>query len=756
MARPAGVSPRSIGRRAGFGRIAARRDSSPFRPRDGESGAPLVVVQVATLVAIGLGLIVVQPALSFSPAGAIGGVVSQLPTTFSAAVSIGLAAAMDLLAGAVLVRAIRWVPYASVSEAVLGGLVGAVAKNTVLLLALGSIGHFQPLAIAIVDLLLIGGALFLRPFVARAPAGPGRLRSTAWILPVVLWSIPVMVQLASPVLPFADGLPSQVAPIEHIRTYASFGSLALAPAPEYGPAGSFLGYIATVGSIASLTGLPAVLAVAAFTLPLVLLLAAASYHLALVLVGPTAAYWTLLAVPLTLPFVRLTDVSAVVLASVTAAAAISLCVPSGRLAVPAAELRGRSRGVILAAAIGATILIHPMVGALTALTVLLLTVPRTGAERRVAFASMAGALVIALPQFAAMAAVDVPAWLGVPAWPLGLAVAGGLGGPGPRRGEVSDTLQPARSLGLLTLLLLGALLIFAIGAGGAYLISLDPQLPATASTVLLPVILGFPVLLAMLAMAVLFAHELRAWMVIVAGLASGAVGLAVAAVAPGESGIGAALTVELPQVIGYWIPWMAAIGAGIGLGAVWSQDSWPSAARVAICGALVVAAAVPIRPGAASPDLREHPYAETLANGSRIAEQGYWTGYPDHRRLVDADGEALMSAIRDEQLTGRLGRTTDVLHVVSPDETLRTPLAAMTGVIETLAIAGDPDRTIPSEQSRIVLLESGDLIELLGPDYPYVVFEHAAPPRTVIEGRGYEQVALGEHWELFRLAATGD
>ena len=132
--RPA--SSASIGRRAGLGRIAARRDRSPFRPRDGEGGAPLVVVQVATLVAIGLGLIVVQPALSFSPAGAIGGVVSQLPTTFSAAVSIGLAAAMDLLAGAVLVRAIRWVPYASVSEAVLGGLVGAVAKNTVLLLAL--------------------------------------------------------------------------------------------------------------------------------------------------------------------------------------------------------------------------------------------------------------------------------------------------------------------------------------------------------------------------------------------------------------------------------------------------------------------------------------------------------------------------------------------------------------------------------------------------------------------------------------------
>ena len=109
-------------------------------------------------------------------------------------------------------------------------------------------------------------------------------------------------------------------------------------------------------SIASLTGLPAVLAVAAFTLPLAVLLAAASYHLALVLVGPTAAYWTLLAVPLTLPFARLTDVSAVVLASVTAAAAISLCVPSGRLAVPAAELRGRSRGVLLAAAIGATFL----------------------------------------------------------------------------------------------------------------------------------------------------------------------------------------------------------------------------------------------------------------------------------------------------------------------------------------------------------------------------------------------------------------
>ena len=239
-----------------------------------------------------------------------------------------------------------------------------------------------------------------------------------------------------------------------------------------------------------------------------------------------------------------------------------------------------------------------------------------------------------------MAAIDVPAWLGVPAWPLGLAIAGSLGGPGapPWRGVGH---APARAVARLA--------DAAVAGSAAHLCHRCrwclPDQPRSAASGhgldrARAGILGFPVLLAMLTMAVLFAHELRAWVVIVAGLASGAVGLAVVAVAPGESAIGAALTVELPQVIGLLDP-VDPRPSGRASGSARSgrrtrgrlRRAWPSA------GALVVAAAVPIRPGApASPDQREHPYAETLANGSRIAEQGYWTGYPDDRRLVDADG----------------------------------------------------------------------------------------------------------------------
>ncbi|MBA2489863.1 MAG: hypothetical protein H0V36_11205, partial [Chloroflexi bacterium] len=269
----------------------------PFRVDLSDARLPARVLAVAGVITLMLGTIALQAtALDFTVLGGLAGVVSQLGSTVPAAVSIGLAAALEIICGAVLIRIIRRSAFSSLSEAALFGLVGAVAKATVLLLSLGAIGHFNGLSVALVDVGLLVSAAFLRPFIQHPavdpriadPTSPASQLGIAWALPVVIWAIPVTLQLASPVVPFLDVLPNHVAPVEHIGAYASWERLAISPSPIYGPSRLFLGYAALLGSLTALTGLPAVLAVAAFGLPLAILLALGGYHLCRVLGGPTA------------------------------------------------------------------------------------------------------------------------------------------------------------------------------------------------------------------------------------------------------------------------------------------------------------------------------------------------------------------------------------------------------------------------------------------------------------------------------------
>jgi len=168
--------------------------------------------------------------------------------------------------------------------------------------------------------------------------------------------------------------------------------------------------------------------------------------------------------------------------------------------------------------------------------------------------------------------------------------------------------------------------------------------------------------------------------------------------------------------VGYRAPWLVAVAGGLGLGALWRRGSLSAVVRVGALGTFVVLAALPLRGADIEPRGIEHSYAESTAVVLREAERGYWTGYPDVRRLVDADGAALIEAIRREQAAQRLRPATPVLHVApSFQQWVATPLGVFTGVIETTATE-DPEDSVHTVGGR--LRDIADLDALLGPVFP--------------------------------------
>ncbi|MEO7118733.1 MAG: hypothetical protein ABIZ34_07160 [Candidatus Limnocylindrales bacterium] len=726
---------------------------------------PMLVVALAGVIGVVVGLGFFAAGESpFDIGRALNGLLGQLSTTLPAALAVSLAAAMEIGGGAVLVRLVRWSAYGSWSEAIVSGVIGALAKDTMLLLLLGAIGHFQPLVLAVLDLALIAVGLFLRPFIQRgeARAGTGGTSGSVsfatgwsmvgWAVVIAVWAIPVIIQLASPVVPFADGIANHVAPIEHLQTYHAYGSLAVSPAPNYGSAGLSLGYIAFVGSVVSLTSLPTTLAVAAFALPLAVVLAAAGSHLAGSLAGGRAGSWTLLTVPLTFAFLRLPDASAVVLAMPLAAASIVLVAGGGRrFAAP--FLGGRSLPILAAGSLGATVLVHPLVGLFAGLTMLALALVRPAAPRRVILAGILGGLVVAAPELAIVAGIQASALVGAVAWPIGLLFAAWLAGAGPRRGDLAETLPPARSFGfvLLVLLVLGAISGAALLSAAA--LKIDPRFPQELLDGGFWAATRFPLLLVAALVGVVLLRDLRAWLILGICVIVAAALVVAANLAPADTQIGAAIASELPESAGYWIPWLLALAAGIGLAELWSREAWPATVRVGVTALAIGVAAFPLRPVTAvdGPN-RELPYATTLATSLGIAETGYWRGYPDTRRLIDADGASLVAAIRAEQASGRLGATTAVLHITpSFQQWLATPIGVLTGAMET-DLTDDSPTAIPADGSRI--FGRARVRESLGAAYPYLVIEGYATAAG-FDGMamlaGYRPVASGNAWRMLRL-----
>src|SRR4051812_14094371 len=110
-------------------------DASPFRVV-GAADRGLLVLDAVGVVATLVGLWLLSGTLlaGFDFGRALGGIGSTLPETFGAAISVFLGTAMNLAAGAVVVRLLRPEPYASLAHLAVSGLAGAVLLDVVLLL----------------------------------------------------------------------------------------------------------------------------------------------------------------------------------------------------------------------------------------------------------------------------------------------------------------------------------------------------------------------------------------------------------------------------------------------------------------------------------------------------------------------------------------------------------------------------------------------------------------------------------------------
>ena len=698
------------------------------------------LVDVCGLLAtlLGVGLLAMSSVTGLDVGAALRGIASQLPTTLLPALGMLLASALNILAGASLMRVGRWAPFTSVEEALVAGSVGAIVLDLLCLFILGPLGLFAPIPLSLLVLLISAAGMLLRPwFVPGVPAAP-KVSLSGWLLVALVWAAPLLLQLASPVPPGVDVLPDQVAPIAHLHLFGSWETLSVLPSPIYGPASALLGYTALLGVLSQLTGLSAPLTVAAFALPLTLLVAAASRHLVHTLVGgrgstglgpasetrslgfdpgrAAAASWVLLTVPLTFAFLRVPEARASVLALVPTTLALTVLVGTGRWG-------GRSRPIALAMALGTAMMVSPLIGLLGTLTVLLIGLG-SPARLRLAMAGALGGSIMALPQLAAMLGGTVSALLAVPVVLVGLSLAGLLGGRSSRDPDAAQR-APAPDMRVLTMVVAAVVVLVAVVAAVVTLIG-QPGLLADVMAALSAFFLDWWVLLLAGAVAVILVRGVDAWRTLLAASATGIVVLLVADTPARLLGEGSAwatwLSAEVPRAASFWLPWMLAIAGGLGMGALWERRDLPSRARVGLACAFVILAGLTVRGDLAGPEsVEQHHYSESLAIALQAAQGGYWVGHPDTRLVIDAPRAGLVAAIEAEVAAGRWGPSTAVLHVApSFQQWEATPLGVFAGVLET-DVTPDPERGYRTVGGRLRGVE--ELPGLLGPAYPYLVIE---------------------------------
>lgn len=718
--------------------MTPRRTSAPAIRRPRRAETVVLVLAVVALVA-GVWSRSGDPVEGFSLAGAAGGIAAELSTTLPGAILVTLAMVLDLAAGAALVRLLRRVPFADWTDVLLGAYAGAVVLDLLLLFTLGGAGLFRAAALAAVLVPAIIAGTRARPLCARPPR-PGRVRPARWLLVGLVWSGPIILLLASPVVPFADVLPNHVAPAEHLRVFGGIESLATYPSPVYGPSRLFLGYSAVMGTLSALTGLPAALTVAVSAGWLALLSAASVRRLAFAAFGAEAGFWALLAFPLSFTFVRLADVRDSVAALPLAALSLALLIgpaPGRRLA----SMRGGRPDWLLVTAMTATAFVHPLVGTLTALTVTILTLADPRRHARHAAPALVGTSIALLPQLAIMAGL-APA----PAWGFVALLAGAIAAIAiaaiAERIAWSRISTPWATFGLVgaTALGLGFVAIArsaALGQAGGWVNQAFPGLFIAGG----------------LAVVGLVPSGRGGRRLLLAAGAAGGVSLVAVAVGAGPTLTGDALRYEVPKAVGYWLPW-ACVPAAAGLVAAASRWRRARPAGLVLVAAFLAIVLLPF--GTPAPDSVQasHAVADVLAYDLRTAEHGYWQGYPDPRRVVGAGGEELLRYLDGEVATGHLAAGDQVLHVAaSYEEWVSVPIGVFSGIEETM-VSEDAATTIFTVGGRIHPL--ADLAAELRAGFAYVVLEPAGLPasaRAEIVAAGYRAVFAGGSGEVF--AAPG-
>ncbi len=707
----------------------------------------LQVVFAVGLLAFGGGVYVLSHTdLGTDVGTALAAVGAQLPDTVGPALMIAAFAAINFAAGAVLIRAVAGAPFDGWAQAILSGLAGAVVIDTALMAVLGAHGLFRWPVLLVAQLAVLTTGLWLRPIFAKGRVPAPRLPALGpigWILVGCVWIAPVLLQLASPVVPSNDIGPNHIAPVEHLRVFGGLSSLDLVVSPIYGASRIFLGYEGLLGTLATLGNIEGATAVAAFIAPLAVLLAVGGCSLAGAIAGRYAAAFALVLVPLTVPFLRLTDARATVLAVPLVALTLWLLLsPKGSTAF--------RRGAVLALVISASIYVHPLIGLFNATTVVLAVLIWPQRFDRLGLACVVAALVAATPQWAAMIGLSFAAATALLALPLATfmiyAFARWPSSP-PRSHRL--LLAGAALAGVAVLVIfeladtarLGQTIAETATLFGDYTILIGAACVGFVAVVLIrggPTFVSGVILLS-------------------AGLMAGILGSLAGDVITAIGGPAAALDYEVTKTASYFAPTLLAIIGAAGLGVVWSRSNWAAPLRVGIALVIVVLAAAPLRPGLAKNlSLGEHRLSETASISLRIARNGYWLSFPDVRWVVDDNQRQIIDFLRHEIAAGRLTETSNVLQVTTTWRSDAGPSYAMSlsefaGVVETMA-ADDAPRSSDSVGGRVLALD--DLPNILGKRYPYVVAQTRGLPASVLatlKEHGYASVFGNSVAQVLRL-----
>jgi hypothetical protein len=680
------------------------------------------VVLLFGFIALIAGLVDVSgsPDWGFDWAGALDGLLSQIPVTFPAGVLVAVATALNVLVGAILLRFLGTRPFDSLSELVVAGFAAAVVADTAALFLLGGLGCFgwpELLALQVAAVAAWLAVRRRRPLLATGLAARPRRPAAWWLVVVAIWSGPVIVQLASPAAPFFDVLPNHVAPVEHVRAFGSFATLTTSPSPIYGPSRLLLGYVGLLGELATLTGVEGVLATAAFALPLTVIMALAMRQLASRLFGASAGFWVLLTFPLTFTFMRLPDTRGTVAAFPLAAYALGAIAIQLR-ARDAASMLGRP-DLPLAAALGGSILVHPLIGLVAAAAAagLLILEPRRLASR--VLPALVAAGLLAVPQAGTMLGIGAPSQIGFAWLVAGLLAAFLLARlVEPTGAFVFDRLHlpgafsRPNQLGLVTLAIAGG---FAVARERIS----TPDDPASYLfdnflRICLATAIG-----AVLGLAV----SRRGWVVLGTGFATGLAAWAASGLVGSADLTQQAIHYEVPKAVEYWLPVMLALGSAGAITAVWRLRRL-GLARPLVLAVWLFATMYPF-PGPIIQNIRigEHRGAESLGLALREAQRGYWETFPDSRTIINPAQREVVDRLREEIEAGRLGPQTRVLHIDSSfQQWSSVPIGVFTGAIET-SISLDPELSIHTEGGR--LLGFDQLASQLASGYGYVVFEPA-------------------------------
>ena len=697
----------------------------PYAPmRDRLERRSLELLSVVGVVAILVGIRMLDGTdLGSSWERGLAGIASQLPVTFPAAVLVFGSAVLQLAAGAVAVRALRGAPYASVTDAVLGGMVGAVVIGMAALMLLGSLGLFRQPVLLAVNAAVIGLGWFVRPIFASRPALRLRWPTVGGAFVVLAWSGSVILQLASPVVPFIDVLPNHVAPAEHLRAFGEFATLTTAPSPIYGPSRMFLGYTGLLGSATVLSGQPASLATSAFILPATILVGVGMVRLASAIHGRSVGWWMLLAFTLSISFARMADDRATVLVLPL----VAFCL------VELLDGTERSRPLVLAVGLAATLFLHPLVGVLTAATVAALVALAPARFERLGVPALVGGGVLALPQASTMLGVDLPSALGLLAVPPALIAF-----------WLFDRSEVARR-GFVLLIRGGG-----IAAVLAVVVFAAPSLEQWVNT-FVDFFLRYPILVWIVAVGGIVAGRRTFALVPVVAFVIGLLAVLAAAAIPWQNVGVEGLDFEVTKTLHYWTPVFLAVMGAFALQAVWENLRFGLALRAGVVGLFLVAAALPVR---AEPIedllLGEHRMSETLSIDLRDAEFGFWRGYPDSRTIITQSQAELVERLRDEVAAGRLRSTTPVLHVAfNFQQWDATPIGVFGGMVETM-VSEQTEISIHTAGGRLHALD--ELDPLLQAGYPYLVFEPQDLPggiRERIVGAGYVSLFVNAQGEIF-------